>query len=49
MKAPMVGILFRLYIAVEDAVIKAALMQVTDGKEHIITYLSHCLVDIKTR
>jgi hypothetical protein len=49
MKAHMVGILFRLYIVVEDAVIKAALMQVTDGKEHIITYLSHCLVDIKTR
>jgi hypothetical protein len=49
MKTPMVGILFRLYIAVEDAVIKAALMQVTDGKEHIITYLSQCLVDIKTR
>jgi hypothetical protein len=40
MKAPIVGILFRLYIDVEDAVIGAILMQVTDGKKHIITYLS---------
>jgi hypothetical protein len=49
MKAPMVGILFRLYITVEDVVIGVALMQVMDGKEHIITYLSRCLIDVKTR
>jgi hypothetical protein len=40
MKAPMTGILFRLYITAEDAVIGAVLTQVMEGKEHIITYLS---------
>jgi hypothetical protein len=49
MKAPMAGIPFRLYIAVEDVVIGAILMQVTEGKEHIITYLSQCLIDAETR
>jgi hypothetical protein len=29
-----------LYITAEDVVIGAVLMQVTEGKEHIITYLS---------
>jgi hypothetical protein len=38
MKAPMAGILFRLYIAAEDAVIGAVLMQVTESKEYTITY-----------
>jgi hypothetical protein len=41
MKAHIVGILFRLYITAKDAVIGAILTQVTDGKEHIITYLSY--------
>jgi hypothetical protein len=49
MKTPMIGILFWLYIAVEDAVIGAVLTQVTEGKEHIITYLSRCLIDAETR
>jgi hypothetical protein len=49
MKAPMAGIPFRLYIASEDAVIGAVLTQVTEGKEHIITYLSQCPIDAKTR
>jgi hypothetical protein len=40
MKAPIARILFRLYIAAEDVIIGAVLMQVTDGKEHIIRYLS---------
>jgi hypothetical protein len=40
MKAPMIEILFRLYIAIEDVIIGAVLMQVTDDKEHIITYLT---------
>jgi hypothetical protein len=48
-KAPLVGIPFRLYIAAEDAVIGVVLMQVTEGKEHIITYLSRCLIDAKTK
>jgi hypothetical protein len=48
-KAPMAGILFRLYIATKDAVIGAVLIQVTEGKEHIIIYLSRHLIDVKTR
>jgi hypothetical protein len=49
MKAPMAGIPFWLYIAVEDAMIGVVLTQVTEGKEHIITYLSRRLIDAKTR
>jgi hypothetical protein len=49
MKAPMAGIPFRLYIAAEDAVIGAVLTQVTEGKEHIITYLSRHLINAETR
>jgi hypothetical protein len=49
MKASMVRIPFRLYIAAEDSVIGAVLTQVTDGKEHIITYLSRRLIDVETR
>jgi hypothetical protein len=44
----MAGIPFRLYIAAEDAVVGAVLTQVTEGKEHIITYLSQRLINIKT-
>jgi hypothetical protein len=49
MKAPTTGIPFRLYIVAEDVVIQAVLMQVTEGKEHIITYLHRCLIDAKIR
>jgi hypothetical protein len=49
MKAPKAGIPFPLYIAAEDSVIGDVLTQVVDGKEHIITYLSHRLHDAKTR
>jgi hypothetical protein len=49
MKAPMAGIPFRMYIAVKDIRIGAVLMQVMEGKEHVITYLSRHLVDAKTR
>jgi predicted esterase YcpF (UPF0227 family) len=49
MKTPMVGIPFRLYIAAKDVVIEAVLTQVTEGKEHNITYLSHHLIDTETR
>jgi hypothetical protein len=48
MKAPKAGIPFQLYIDAKDAVIGAVLMQVTEGKEHIITYLSRCLIDDKS-
>jgi hypothetical protein len=49
MKVSMVGIPFRLYIAVEDAVIGAILMQIMRSKEYIITYFSWHLIDVKTR
>jgi hypothetical protein len=49
MKAPMVGIPFWLYIASEDVVIRVVLTQVTEGKEHIITYLSRRLINAEIR
>jgi hypothetical protein len=49
MKAPIVVIPFRLYIAAEDGVIGAVLTQVMNDKKHIITYLSRRLVDTKIR
>jgi hypothetical protein len=49
MKAPMAGIPFWLYIATEDSMIGAILMQVAQGKEHIITYLSQRLIDAEMR
>jgi hypothetical protein len=49
LKAPQVGVPFRLYIAAEDKVIGAVLTQVTGGKEHVVTYLSRRLVDAETR
>jgi hypothetical protein len=49
MKAPMDRISFRLYIIVEDAVIGVVLMQVTDDKKHIVTYLSQRLIDAEIR
>jgi hypothetical protein len=45
----MAGILFQLYIDAEDAIIEAILMQIMEGKERIITYLSRCLIDGETR
>jgi hypothetical protein len=48
-KASKVRIPFWLYIAAEDSVIRIVLMQVTDGKEHILTYLSQCLIDAEIR
>jgi hypothetical protein len=49
MKAPMAGILFRFYITVEDDIIRVVLMQITEDKEHIITYLSRRLIDSEMR
>jgi hypothetical protein len=49
MKAPVTGILFRLYIVAEDAVFGSVLMQIMEGKEHIIRYLSWHLIDVETR
>jgi hypothetical protein len=49
LKAPKLGVPFRLYIAAEDKVIGVVLTQETEGKEHVVTYLSQRLVDAKTR
>ena len=49
LKAPRRGFPFRLYIAAEDKVIGAVLTQETEGKEHVITYLSRRLIDAETR
>jgi hypothetical protein len=49
LKAPMPGIPFQLYITAEDAVIGVVLIQVTEAKEHIITYLSRRLINAETR
>jgi hypothetical protein len=38
-----------LYIAAEDKVIEVVLTQETDGKEHVVTYLSQRLVDAETK
>jgi hypothetical protein len=48
-KATMAGIPLWLYITVEDVRIRAVLMQVTEGMEQIITYLSQRLIDGETR
>jgi hypothetical protein len=40
LKAPKVGVSFRLYIAAEDKVIEVVLTPETEGKEHVVTYLS---------
>jgi hypothetical protein len=45
MKAPMTGIPYRLYTAVEDVVIWDVLMHMMEGKEYIITCLSQRLID----
>jgi hypothetical protein len=49
LKAPQVGVSFRLYIAAKDKVIGAVLTQETEEKEHMVTYLSQRLVDARTR
>jgi hypothetical protein len=49
LKAPQVGVSFRLYIAAEDKVIGVVLTQETKGKEHVVAYLSQRLVDAETR
>jgi hypothetical protein len=49
LKAPQVGVPFRLYIATKDKVIGGVLTQETGGKEHVVTYLSQRLVDAEMR
>jgi hypothetical protein len=49
LKAPQLGVPFRLYIVAEEKVIGVVLTQETEGKEHVVTYLSRRLVDAETR
>jgi hypothetical protein len=49
LKAPQSIIPFPLYIAAENDVIGVVLTQETEGREHIITYLSRRLLDAETR
>jgi hypothetical protein len=49
MKAPKAGIPFWLYIAANVSITRVVLTQVTNGKEHMITYLSWRHVDAETR
>jgi hypothetical protein len=49
LKASQAGVSFRLYTAAKDKVIGAVLTEETEGKEHVVTYLSRRLVDAGTR
>jgi hypothetical protein len=49
LKAPKIGVPFRLYIATENKVIRDVLTQETGGKEHDVTYLRKRPVDAETR
>jgi hypothetical protein len=48
LKAPQSGVPFRLYVAAENDVIGAILVQEAEGKEHIITHVSRRLLDAET-
>jgi hypothetical protein len=47
LRAPKVGNLFRMYIAAQEWVIGAVLLQ-EDGKEFLVAYVSRRLLDAKT-
>jgi hypothetical protein len=49
LQAPRAGRGFRLYIAVQEHVIGAALTQSDEGKEFVVAYLRRRLLDTKTR
>ena len=49
LRTPRHGEPFRLYIAVEEGVIGVVLTLETEGKEHVITYLSQRLLDAESR
>ena len=40
---------FRLYVAAKDKIIVAVLIQETEDKEYVITYISRWLIDVETR
>jgi hypothetical protein len=49
LRAPRRGVSFKLYIAAEDKIIGAILTQEDEGKEYVIAYLGHHLLDPETR
>jgi hypothetical protein len=49
LKAPQRGVPLRLYVAAENNVIRTVSTQEAEGKEHIITYVSRQLLDMKIR
>jgi ribonuclease HI len=49
LKAPKSRVPFSFYVAPENDIIIAVLIQETKGNEHIITYVSRRLLDVKTR
>jgi hypothetical protein len=40
---------FKMYIATQERVIGAVLLQEEDGKEFPVAYMSRCLLDAETR
>jgi hypothetical protein len=49
LRAPRIGMEFKLYIAAQGHIIGVVLTQEDEGKEFLITYLSRRLVDAETR
>lgn len=49
LKAPRSGLPFKLYVAAQEKVIGAVLVQEHEGKEHVVAYLSRRLVDAEVR
>ena len=49
LRAPRRGVPFKLYIVVEEKVIGVAFTQEDEGKEYVIAYLGHRLLDPETR
>ena len=49
LRAPRRGVPFKLYIVAEEKVIGAILTQEDEGKEYVIAYLGHHLLNPETR
>jgi hypothetical protein len=49
LRAPKTGKMFKLYVVAQEHVIGAVLTQEDDGKEFMVAYISHRLLDAETR
>jgi hypothetical protein len=49
LRAPKVRNLFKMYIAMQERVIGAVLLQEEDAKEFLVAYVSQRLLDAETR